>query len=83
MLKQSGVKSAYLTPASPINDRVDPGYRKSVDGKFVTDDDRPLSPYRPHLISINGKLHSKEEITNMKEKASTGETNNICTVSKF
>lgn len=52
-------------------------YEKSADGKFVTNADRPLSPYRKHFISINGE--SETEIANKKEKVLTGEIN-VCFV---
>lgn len=75
VLEQLDAKSIYITPTSP-KVHVDPKYE--IFTKEETDAVRTLSPYRAHLISINGK-YSDIEITNEEasKKASTGEINNI------
>ncbi|XP_077273725.1 adenylate cyclase type 10-like [Temnothorax americanus] len=71
VLKQSDTKSTYMTPASS-SDHVNPDHEMPAGGKFIIDAVRPSSPYRTHLISINGELYSETENANKKEKALTG-----------
>ncbi|XP_071636745.1 adenylate cyclase type 10-like [Temnothorax longispinosus] len=71
VLKQSDTKSTYMTPASS-NDHVNPNHEMPAGGKFIIDAVRPSSPYRTHLISINGESYSETENANKKEKALTG-----------
>lgn len=52
----------------------------SADRKLTTNTFRPFSPYRLHLISLNGELYDKPEGTYTKEKVFTGEINNIYSV---
>ncbi|KYN20825.1 Adenylate cyclase type 10 [Trachymyrmex cornetzi] len=73
-LKQSDIKSTYMTPISP-NNHVNPSYEPSMDEKFIINSVRPLSPYRIHLISINEE--SETEIANNKEKTSTATNPNF------
>ncbi|XP_018398206.1 PREDICTED: adenylate cyclase type 10-like [Cyphomyrmex costatus] len=67
-LKQLDIKSTYMTSTLSSN-HVNTNHEPSTDEKFIIDAVRPSSPYRAHLITINGE--SQTEIANNKEKAST------------
>ncbi|XP_011871981.1 PREDICTED: adenylate cyclase type 10-like [Vollenhovia emeryi] len=68
MFKQCDTKS-HVAPT--LSDHVDANYEISADEQFITDTIRPSSPYRTHLISINGESYSEKEAANKKEKALT------------